>query len=448
MALLRNIAIEIVKHFQQYTWWEITIFIIGILSFIAVIVILLFPIASGPEKFTTTSDVPPAASPEFIQTLSYSLTLPMVEGGEPIKILNNGDEFLQSLLSDIDNAKSSINIMVYIWDEGKMNDQIFEHLNAKLKEGVEVRIIFDAFGAIGASKRDEFKTFEDLGGKAKFFRSLSIAPWNILRNHKRNHQRSIAIDGKIGYAGGMAVGDKWLGDARNKEEWRDTMFRTTGSMARDIQGAFSHTWASTTGEFLIGDKFFPPIAKSKNATITYMPFVSNPAPDSPEMEKLILLSVLSAQNKIYINSPYFIPNQALSDILISKVKEGVDVKVLVPNEFNDSKSVRAASQYYYQELLEGGVKIYEYQPTFIHAKSMVIDGIWSIIGSANMDNRSRVLNEENVFGIWDTNFGAEIEKLFQEDLKEVEEVKLADWNKRGRWQRFKEYYSQKFVHQF
>lgn len=432
---------------RHYTWWELTIFAIGSISLLTVLFMLFLPLGSGPSTFTTTSNVPAVSSPEFVHTLSDSLTLPY-EQGDPIKILNNGDEFLSSFLADIDTAKSSINIMIYTWDAGKMSDQVLAHLYVKLKENIPVRIMIDDYGTTGAVKRQEFKTFKDLGGKVQVFHSFTIAPWDILRNQKRNHRRALVIDGKIGYNGGMAISDLWLGNARNPKEYRDMIFRTTGFMARDIQGAFAELWASNTGELLTGESFYPQIAQTKTSAITYIPLVSTPTSDSLVMQKFILLSLLGAQQKIYITTPYFLPDQSFRDALIAKAKKGVDVRILVPNDFNDQPGVRHASQNYYEVLLTSGVKIYEYQPTFIHTKAMVIDGDWSIIGSANMDNRSRKLNEENIFGISDKAFGTAMENTFLEDLNHAKQIDLTEWRKRSIWQRIREIFDLKFVEQY
>ncbi len=398
-------------------------------------------------RILTSSPMPPVSSHEFVHILSDSLTL-SVEQGDPVDILNNGDEFMVSFLRDIDSARLSVNIMIYIWNAGTMSDQVFEHLDAKIKEGVPVRIMIDAYGGEGAMKRQEFKTFKDLGGKAEVFHSLSVAPWRFVRDDKRNHRRAIVIDGEIGYTGGMAISDTWLGNARNPEEWRDMMFRTTGPMAADIQGAFAEIWASVTGEILTGEIFFPPVVKTKTNAITYISLASTPSADSLLMQKFILLSLLGAQQKIYISTPYFLPDGSFHDILTAKAKAGLDVRILVPNDFNDSPGVRYTSQKSYANLLESKVKIYEYQPTFIHAKSIIIDGEWSVIGSANMDNRSRKLNEENIFGISDKAFGAKLENIFIENLSHARQIDLAQWEKRGLWQHIKEIIYSKFVQQY
>ena len=437
----------IFEHLKQYSWWELTIFVIGTLSFISILVVLFLPIGNGPEEFTYSGNSLSASDPGFATMFSETLNVPQRKG-QPIEILNNGDEFMTSFLHDIDNAKESINIMVYIWDSGKMSDEILQHLDAKLKEGIEVRIMLDAYGAPGATKRKEFKTFTELGGKTSVFHSFTLAPWDFARDPKRNHRRAIVIDGKIGYTGGMAVGDEWLGNASSSKEYRDLMFRTTGQMTNDIQGVFAETWGATTGEILTGNKFYPEQISSNQNTLTYLPLTSTPSPDSLVIQKFILLSIRAAQKNIYITTPYFIPDQSLNDLLIEKAKEGIDVRILVPNKYNDSASVRHASQYSYQELLKNGVKIYEYQPTFIHTKTIVIDGQWSVIGSANMDNRSRKLNQEDVFGVSDKTFGQALEVTFMGDLKNADQIDLAQWKKRGIWQRFLEVFDLKFVKQY
>lgn len=432
---------------MAYTWWEIGIFIIGAVSFVTVLLVIFFPLGSGPSKFTTTGVVPAVESQEFIDLISASLVLPL-RPGDPIAILNNGDNFLKSFLKDIDEAHSSINIMVYIWTEGEMSDQIFKHLAEKLKQGVPVRIMIDAVGSSTNTPDKQFELFKSLGGKIEVFHSFSIAPWDIPKIRTRNHRRAIVIDGNIGYTGGMAVSDPWLGNARNLKEYRDLMFRTTGLLARDLQGVFSELWTSMTGELLVGDIFYPPTSslQQKN-NLTYIPLASIPSPDSLTLQKFVLLSLLGAQRKIYLTTPYFLPDSSICDVLIEKTMSGLDVRMLVPNALNDSQAVYHASRYLYEKLLSAGVKIYEYQPTFLHSKSIVIDGSWSIIGSANMDNRSRKLNEENIFGVADKILGTLLEDTFLEDLSKAKQIDLVEWKKRSTWSRLREVFDQKFIQQ-
>ncbi len=329
-----------------------------------------------------------------------------------------------------------------------MSDQVLEHLDQKLKQGVQVRIMIDAYGSSTNTPKKQFELFKSLGGKIAVFHSFTIVPWEFAKNQTRNHRRAIVIDGNIGYTGGMTMNDSWLGDARNPKEYRDLMFRTTGSMAHDLQGVFSELWTSMTGEILVGDMFYPQeLPAHHTSTLTYIPLASTPSPDSLALQKFILLSLLGARQKIYITTPYFIPDQSLRNVLIQKAKEGVDVRLLLPNSLNDSQSVYYASHYSYEDLLNEGVKIYEYQPTFNHSKVIVIDGSWSIIGSPNMDNRSRKLNEEDIFGISDKVFGTTLENTFIEDLSHAVQIDLTEWKKRSILQRIREVFDQKFIQQ-
>jgi cardiolipin synthase len=431
---------------KRYAWWQLGFFTIGSLSFISVLVILLLPIGKGPTEFEYAGSHLPASHPRFANLLSESLSVPVREGA-PIDVLNNGDAFLSAMLADIKSARSSINIMVFIWNKGQMSDQIVNELAEKSRHGVQVRILIDSFGSFSFTPRKHFKKLEEAGGKVAEFHSLTLAPWAFLKNHVRNHRRAFIIDGNIGYVGGMAIDDHWLGDARTDKEYRDVMFRTTGAMARDIQGHFSELWTSMTGEILTGEVFFPQGAQDKGQ-LTYISIARTPSPNNLALQKFVLLSLLGAERKIYMVTPYFLPDASLKDVLIRKAREGVDVRVIVPNDLSDNKSVYYASRDSYDELLAGGVKLYEYQPSLIHSKTVAIDGIWSIIGSANMDNRSRRINEENAFGISNRQLAAALESIFFKDLAKAKEITLSEWRRRGIWSRVREKLDRNFSEQY
>jgi len=212
----------------------------------------------GTQKLPTIWNRLPAsvASPSWVLAPPPShMALPLDHGDRP-EILQNGDAFLKSFLKDIDGAQRSINMMTYIWKDGRFSDVLLDHLERRQRAGVQVRLLVDAYGSIRApiSKFDEL---EKLGGKIIRFHSLMPLPWTIMRNTKRNHRRSIVVDGTIGYTGGIATDDVWLGDARDPSQWHDLMFRVDGSMARRLQGSFAELWAATTGEVLQGPRFYP-----------------------------------------------------------------------------------------------------------------------------------------------------------------------------------------------
>src|SRR5665213_419518 len=405
-----------------------------------------YPHPSPRKRARESGPMPAAGSPQFISTLSDTLGIP-VEKAPAIELFNNGDAFLKPVLADIDAAQRSINFMDYVWTDGTFSDVILAHLEQKLRVGVQVRVMLDAYGGISAPS-EKFARFKALGGKVSVFHSLAPLPWTMARDHKRNHRRAIVIDGTTGYTGGVGIDDNWLGNARNDREFRDVMFRVKGSMAGYLQGAFAELWASTTGELLVGDRFYPTPVPNTEPSLTYLPLASAPSPDLFKMETFMLLSMLGAQHEIDIVTPYFLPDDSIRRMLINKAKAGVIVRLLVPDEHNDEASVRYASHYSYEDLLRSGVRIYEFQRTFNHSKLLIVDGVWSVIGSANMDNRSRKLNDEIVFGIADANFAHTLEVTFAADLGRAQEIKLGSWEKRGIWQRLREVVAQALVQQY
>jgi len=430
---------------MHYPWWQILFFAIGIITFIAAIAVLFFPIAAGPDEITCTAECPPVENPDFLKILATFLNCPISHGSR-IQILNNGDEFLESLLNDFKQAKHSINLMAYVWEDGDMSDRLLSALTEKLQEGVTVRVMLDAFGGLH-SPRAKFTEFKEKGGKVAIFHALSIAPWNLSHTHKRNHRRAITIDGQIGYLGGIAVADKWLGNAASKDQWRDMMFRVVGTMALSVQGAFAELWTGKTGELLTDTDSFP-TTKNEDTSVTYLPVFSSPIRDTLLLEKFLYISFLGARQRIYITSPYFLPDKALRKLLQQKASAGVDVRILVPNKLNDTPEVRYASRFFYARLMKAGIKIYEYQPSFIHSKYIAIDGHWAVIGSANMDNRSRKINAEFVFGLANADFTGKIEQTFFADIVNAEEIQMAEWVHRSLWNRFRELFAQLFIKQY
>ena len=325
--------------------------------------------------------------------------------------------------------------MAYIWEDGKFSDTLLAHMTRKLKTGVQVKIALDGYGSIRAPWK-KLAEFERAGGKTTTFHTLMPLPWAMARDHKRNHRRAIIIDGRIGYTGGIAVADTWLGNASNAKEWRDMMFRVDGSMAAHLQAAFAEIWELGTGEILAGQQFYPAAEQDvRQRQFHYIPYVSSPSVDTFGMENLVLLSLSAAQRSILIVSPYFLPDKSIRESLCAKAKSGTQVRVLLPNAHNDSRWVRYASQHYYDELLRCGIRISEYQPTFNHTKLLVVDDGWSVIGSANMDNRSRKLNDEVVLGIADAPFAAKLAKIIAGDEARAQPITLEQWQRRSYWDR-------------
>lgn len=410
----------------QYRWWQIAFFVIGILTVLSVIGALFFAKGSSPERHYTSAPVPAVDSPEFPIALAHTVNAALEHGGT-VEILNNGDDFYPALISSFNEAQKTINFSVYIWEDGQASDMILPVLLEKQRQGVQVRVLLDGLGSKNAPD-DLFKELELAGGKVESYRTASFG--KLTRYHRRNHRRSIVIDGKIGFTGGMAISDPWLGNAQDPNHWRDMMFKITGPMARSLQDAFVDHWASSSGEILLGEGIYPTNFEKQSPT-QFIHIASSPADDSQPMPKFLLLPMLAAKEKLFIATPYFIGDTDLMEALKDKAKSGVDVRLLLPGKNIDNSTARWGAQNYYQDLLEAGVKIYEYQPTFLHSKFLVVDDKMSVFGSPNLNSRSRRLDEENAMAVFDTGLAQQLSTIFTEDLRQSQEIKLDHWNKRG-----------------
>ena len=417
---------------RRYKWWQLALFVIGVITFVSVMSALFFAVGHKPSRVYTDSTPPEVSSPDFATALSAIVGAP-VEAGGTVTLLNNGDEFVPALLESVNQAKQTINFMVYIWSEGTMSDQLLAALERKQREGVQVRILLDGLGSLKVPDED-FEALKAAGGKVQKFRTPRFG--KLTRFHRRNHRRSIVIDGTVGFTGGMAVSDVWLGHAQDPEHWRDMMFKVTGPMARSLQTAFVDLWVSSSGELLIDPKYYPVPALADVAGVQrFVHLASSPADDDQSVAYFYLLPIYSARESLYLASPYFIPDNYLQDALVERARAGVDVRLLLPGSNTDNWITRASAQARYQELLEAGVQIYEYEPTFMHAKYGVIDGKWSIIGSPNLNFRSRELDEENVMGVYDEALGAKLNAAFMADLGKSKQINLEEWRQRNPMQK-------------
>ena len=427
-------------------WWIELFWGVGVLAVATAIVSLFFSLGRRPPAVAIT-EAPPVGDPDFLNAAA-GLVNGVLETGGRARLLNNGDEIFPALLADVRSAQHSVNWLAYIWEPGRCSDQVFAALVERARAGVEVRVMLDGLGGMRCpgEGKDELKR---AGGRIGIFRPLR---WGkITRFYKRNHRRAIVVDGKVGYTGGVAVGDKWLGNARGPAEWRDTMVRVTGGMARNLQSHFAEDWAAVTGEILVGDAFYPlgdDEGSDGSPPIRHTAVASSPGSEQHPMRYFFLLTCRAARRKLYLASPYFVPDEHTRKAVARLAGAGVDVRILLPNEHTDAKPIRLASHHYYDELLCAGVRIWEYQPTMMHAKLTVVDGCFSIVGSANMDIRSKELNEENVLGILDPGLAAAIETTFLADLERSREIRLAPWRKRGPGQRVLERLAVMFAEQF
>ncbi|MDQ3310028.1 MAG: phospholipase D-like domain-containing protein, partial [Gemmatimonadota bacterium] len=353
---------------QAHPRWTSVLVVLGALFVGTVILSVFTPLGRRPERIWATA-MPPVGSPAFVLAVAGSVHAPHYTGGRA-EVLNNGVRFVPAMLRDIRTARRSVNFMAYMWEAGAMSDTLVAALEERARAGVAVRVVLDAWGAYKIPTGD-IRRLEAAGVRVHTFRPLQ---WGKLtRFHRRNHRRAIVIDGEVGYTGGAAVSDKWLGDAANPEQWRDTMVRVTGPLAESLQAAFAQLWASSYGEILVGPAFYPEDAAVRtrgDAISEHINVISSPADDSHPLRKVFWLSFMAARERLWITNSYFVPDEHIREALKNRARAGVDVRILLPNQHTDAAVVRYAGHKYFEELLTAGVKIYEYQPTMMHAKQM------------------------------------------------------------------------------
>ncbi|PYQ11948.1 MAG: cardiolipin synthase B [Acidobacteria bacterium] len=412
---------------RRYPWWLEMLAAFGVASTITVVLTLFFAIGRRPSRLVPTQS-PAVDSPEFLAAVAGTAGTPIRAGGT-IRLLNNGVEFFPALLQALHEAKHTIDFAVYIWEPGQACDDVSTALIERARAGVQVRVLLDGMGALKIPG-DTVDAMKKAGVKVETFRPARFG--KLTRFHKRNHRRAIVIDGEVGFTGGAAVADKWAGDADTPEHWRDTMVKVTGPPASTLQSAFAQTWAYSGGELIAGSTFFPPEGTRGTAGgMLHTGIASAPSSDDHPLTLFFIQSFAAARRRLYITTPYFVPDESTRRVVEERARAGVDVRILLPDQHTDAKPIRLASHRYYEELLESGVGVYEYQGTMMHTKGVVVDGQWSVVGSANMDIRSKELNMENVLGVLDARFAAELETAFHKDLGKAREIRLEQWRRRS-----------------
>jgi len=370
---------------------------------------------------------PTVTDPLFAHTIELFANT-VIETGNKVEILLNGDGTYPRLWRDIASAQRTITVQLYYCQPGAVADTMAKYLTERARAKVRVLLLLDAFGA-GPLKDEWIDGLKAAGVEVVHLRPLK---WYTLhKTANRSHVRAITIDGRVGYTGGFGLADYWLGDGHTEGQWRESNVRFEGPTVASLQAAFAAAWAEATGELLTGDMFFPQASFSTEGNVHAGLMHSIPTIGSTPAERFFALSIAGARKTMYITNSYFVPGENLMQLLLRSVKRGVDVRVLTVSGKSDVKTTWYAGRSYYEKLLEGGVRIYEYSPTMMHAKSMVVDGMWSYVGSMNFDNRSIAFNDESNLLVLDGTIGAQMDSIFLDDIKYSEEIKLEEFKKRS-----------------
>ncbi len=377
---------------------------------------------------------------KFFRTIEAHTDAPVTSGNR-IDVLLNGDETFPVMLDEIRKAKSSITFAQYLYENGSIARELAQAFADRCRAGVKTTILLDSHGS-GKVPSEIIATMKDAGCNVEYFRRVDaegiIFPWKLLRYNYRSHRRVLVIDGRVGFTGGYGISQAWTGNGRMPEHWRDTNVRIEGPVVKFLQTAFAESWLEATGIAIGGDDYFPHLEPKGNLSAQVVK--SSPTGGSFQNYMLFLLSINAAKTSVLITNPYFIPDKVMTNALLKAVDRGVRVVVLVPGK-SDSRFTYTASRSQYGKLLLGGVKVFEYQASLMHAKTIVADGVWATIGSTNFDNRSFALNQEINLTVYDKGTAQKLEKIFSDDLTYSKEITYEAWQSRGIFERLFDLFS-------
>jgi len=399
---------------------------------------------SVPSSENNSSDHFAAA----LEALTDSKLNPSVE----LTVLTNGPCFYEAELSAIASAQQSVCLEAYIFHKGEIAKRYLDLLTERARAGVNVNVVLDALGSIRVTER-YLAEFKAAGGKLAWY---NPARWNRLpRYDNRTHRELLIVDGRVGFIGGAGIADQWYQGANGKPRWRDTMVKVVGPAVANLQATFAENWLEGCGDVLIGDAYFPrsEIQPSEPSTPaepgTVMVVSSSPTSGGSTRARILFqLLMASAKKTIHINTPYFLPDASLTKELERAVRErGVEVKVIVPGRKSDIWLTRTSSRRKYGRLLKAGARIFEYEPAMIHAKVLLIDGLWGVVGSTNCDYRSFGLNDEVNLAARDAGFAQRLADDFARDLANSREITYAEWSHRSIFERAPELFGWVFERQ-
>jgi cardiolipin synthase len=391
----------------------------------------------GCAKVLVVRDIPPitVGHASFFPTIEAH-TDATIMAGNRIDILLNGDQTYPAILSEIRRAKSTITFAEYMYEDGALAHEVAEAFAERSRAGVAVHILLDQLGSSKVPS-DIVDTMKNAGCHVEYFSRVKaegiIFPWKLLKYNYRSHRRILVIDGLVGFTGGFGINEAWTGNGRAPEHWRDTNARIEGPVVKYLQAGFAESWLETTGVAIGGEAYFPRLEPRGDVPAQIVK--SSPTGGSFQSYMLFLLSISSAKKSILITNPYFIPDKVMTEALVKAAARGVRVAVLTPAKI-DSQLTYTVSRGRYGPLLLGGVQIFEYKVCLLHAKTMVVDGVWGTIGSTNFDNRSFALNQELNLTFYDRTVATRLEEIFHEDLKYAKQISYKEWKSRGLYERF------------
>jgi cardiolipin synthase A/B len=368
--------------------------------------------------------------PGFLRA-AEALTGAPISNGDEVELLINGDAIFPVYLETIREAQRTLCLLTYVYWRGEIATEVAGALSERARAGVEVNVIIDAMGGVKIEK-DLVEQMSEAGVRISRFRPPK--PYAARRIANRTHRKILVADGEVGLTGGVGIAEEWTGDAQDPDHWRDTHVRVRGPVVRGLFGAFAENWLEATGEALVGEGYLPDIP-DRDEGGPMMVVRSSAGVGDTNVEALYYLAIAAARERLDITAAYFVPRPAFIDALCDAAERGVRVRVLVPGPNIDKPPVWVAGRVSYDQLIDCGVELYEYQPTMLHAKSMVVDGAWSSVGSVNFDNRSFQLHDEATLCVLSEEFAGRLTEQFERDLERSDRIDPERWWRRGPFQR-------------
>jgi cardiolipin synthase len=372
--------------------------------------------------------------PSFFPTLEAYAGAPIV-GGNAVQLLLNGEQIFPAVLDAIRGAQRTITYAQYYFEDGPVARDIASALADRCRSGVGANVLLDAFGSLYMPRVfiDEMRL---AGCHVVWFRPLS--QYVFRKYYHRNHRRILVVDGRVGFTGGAGVSRKWMGNGRIEHHWRDTDVRVEGPVVEHLQAAFVESWLEATGMVLGGDAYFPRPSEARGQVYAQVAR-SSPAGGSVAMYTTLLLALSAARERVLVTNPYFVLDETMRDAVLRTARRGVRIAVLVPAVIDHNvvggggRAPRGgrARRAQFGALLRAGVEIYEYTPALLHAKTMVIDGVWATIGSTNLDNISFAVNDELNLIVYDREVASRLEQVFAADLEVSKRITYEAWKGRG-----------------
>jgi cardiolipin synthase len=353
-----------------------------------------------------------------------------LEPGNRVEIFTNGDRFYPAMLDAIRQARETVTMECYIFKKGAIGEQFVEALCERGRAGVRVTIVMDAIGSFGAFRKLS-KPLQDAGCRVAAYKQFTW--YRLGRLNNRTHRELLVVDGTVAFAGGAGVADWWGMPLRGKPMWRDMMARIEGPVVARVQGVLSENWLECCGEIMTGPETYKP--HTKVGDVAAFAVKSSPSDRSTASRALFQTLIEGAHASVLISTPYFLPDKSFREAIRRTASRGVAFIVIVPGSHTDQRWVRLASRRMYGQLLEAGVRMFEYEAGMTHIKALLVDQLWAVIGTTNFDNRSFEHNDEVNVAFRDRGVTARVATDLEADLKECKEVTLDAWRRRPVWEK-------------